>query len=98
MPMGPCSSFCVSEPESMQGIRIKQRTRLVCATTRTCREYYADYDAKHENGHDIVARCHRIDERVYAAVQPQTILPQLQHNGHNNIGRHGRNDHAGQTK
>lgn len=97
MPMGPCSTFCVSEPESMQEIRIKLSTRLVWSTPRTCREYYADYDAKHENGHDIVARGHGIDECVDAAVQPQTILLQLQHNSHDNIGRNGRNDQTGKV-
>lgn len=76
---------------------VKQHPVLPLYKTRTCREYYADYDAKHENGHDIVARCHRIDERMDAAIQTQTILPQLQHNGDNNIGRHGRNDQTGKV-
>lgn len=61
---------------------------------RTRGEYYADYDAEHEDGHHIVACGHGVDERVDAAVEAQAILLQLQHHGDNDVRGDGGDDQA----
>lgn len=65
---------------------------------RTRREYYADYHAKHEDGHHIVACGHGVDERVDATVETQSILLQLQHNSHYNVRGDGSDYQAGRLR